>query len=197
MQATAPIKAAKTDYPILDSLRERYSPRVFAPKNIDERTLHILMEAVRWSASSSNEQPWRFMYAYKDTPAWQKMFPLLSESNRKWVGNAPLLVLAAYKEQFDNGKENFHALHDLGLALGNMTAQAQSMGIAVHHMAGVDWKKSHEVFGVPKGYHVATAIAIGYYGGDPAILSEDMKKTELAPRKRKPQDEFLFEGKWK
>lgn len=196
MQAAASIKTAKTDYPILDSLRERYSPRVFADKKIDERTLHILMEAVRWAASSSNAQPWRFMYAFKGTPAWKQFFELLSDNNKTWVVNAPLLLLAAYKEQFDNGKENFHALHDLGLALGNMTAQAQSMGIAVHHMAGVDWKKAHEVLGVPKGYHVATAIAIGYYGGDPSVLPEDKKKTELSPRSRKPQSEFLFEGKW-
>lgn len=189
-------KAAHTDYPILDILKERYSPRVFADRTIDERTFHALMEAVRWAASSSNEQPWRFIYAFKGSTAYQKIFNLLSDFNKKWAKNAPLLILTAYKEKFDNGKENFHALHDLGLSLGNMTAQAQSMGIALHHMAGVDWRKAQEVFNVPEGYHITTAIAVGYYGGDPNQLPEDLAKRETAPRKRMPQQDFLFEGSW-
>jgi hypothetical protein len=38
-------------------------------------------------------------------------------------------------------------------------------------------------------------IAIGY-AGDPAALSEEMRKRELAPRQRKPLESFVFTGQW-
>lgn len=189
-------KIAETHYDVHPLIEKRWSPRVFSDKKVSRQDLQQLLEAVRWSASSRNEQPWRFIYTFRGTRAYEQVMSCLSEFNQKWVGNAPLLILAAYKEKFDSGKDNFHALHDLGLGLGNMTFQAQSMGIALHHMAGVDWKKAHEVFEVPQGYHVATAIAVGYYGGNPDDLSESLRKSEIAERSRIPQEAFSAEGEW-
>ena len=106
-------------------------------------------------------------------------------------------MLCGYKKTVDKVKENFHALHDLGLSLGNMTVQAQSMDIALHHMAGVDWQKAHTIFKVPEDFHIATALAIGYYDGNVADLPEDLQKIELAERERKPQSAFVFKDSWK
>lgn len=189
-------KPAKTDHDIHPLIRQRWSPRMFGDGMIEPSVVDRLFEAVRWAASSSNAQPWRFIYAYRGSEAYDKIFHCLSDSNQKWVRNAPFLMLTAIQEKFDSGKENYHALHDLGLAMGNFTLQAQSMQIAVHQMAGVDWKKAHEVFGVPEGFHVATAVAVGYYGGDEDQLPEALKKRETAGRQRKKQSEFIAFGKW-
>lgn len=190
-------KMADNDYEIYALLKQRYSPRIFDDKELDENDVKRLFEAVRWAASASNIQPWRFIYAHKGTEAYDKIFGCLAEFNQGWADNAPFLMLTAYYEKKDNGEENFHALHDLGLCLGNMSVQAQYMGIALHHMAGVDWKKAHEVFEVPDGYHVTTCVAAGYYGGDIDNLSEDLQKQETAKRKRMPQEEFAFKDEWK
>lgn len=189
-------KTANVNYEVHPLIEQRWSPRIFSDEKIAEKELRHLLEAVRWSASSRNEQPWRLIYAFRGTKAYEKIFNCLSEFNQKWAGNAPVLMLAAYKEKFDMGKENFHALHDLGLALGNMSIQAQSIDIALHHMAGVNWKLAHEKFSVPSGYHVATAIAIGYYGGDVGDLPESLQESETAVRKRMDQTAFSAEGKW-
>ena len=106
-------------------------------------------------------------------------------------------MLAAYKEETKDGKENFHALHDLGLSLGLMTVQAQYLGIAVHHMAGVDWQQAQKEFGVPEGFHISTAIALGYYGGFLEDLPEEFQKLETAKRERMPIKDFAFKEKWK
>ncbi|MCB9299917.1 MAG: nitroreductase family protein [Lewinellaceae bacterium] len=190
------LKSADTSYPILTLLANRWSPRMFADKAVMRRELMALLEAARWAASSSNEQPWRFVYAFRGSHAYEKIFSCLSKFNQKWVRNAPILMITAIKEQFNSGKANYHALHDLGLAAGNMAVQAQSMGIALHHMAGVDWKKAQELLGVPDGFHVATAIAVGYYGGDPSALPDDLEETELTKRDRKPLEEIAIEGAW-
>ena len=190
-------KMAQNDHEIYALLKQRYSPRTFSEKEVSEKDMHRLFEAVRWAPSSNNWQPWRFIYAQKGTDAYQKINECLSEFNQSWATNAPVLILTAYKENNPDGKENFHALHDLGLSLGNMAVQAEYMGIALHHMAGVDWKKAHEVFEVPDGYHVTTALAVGYYGGDLDALPKDLREQETKKRERKPQKEFVFKEEWK
>ncbi len=190
-------KIADNEYEIYALLKQRYSPRIFDDKEITTQDLNRLFEAVRWSASASNLQPWRFIYARKGSDSYDKIVGCLSGFNQKWAAEAPILMLTAYYEKKKNGDENFHALHDLGLSLGNMTVQAQYMGIALHHMAGVDWKKAKEVFEIPDGYHVSTAIALGYYGGNLDSLPEDLQKKETAERERKSQNDFAFADVWK
>nr|WP_321413493.1 nitroreductase family protein [uncultured Allomuricauda sp.] len=190
-------KIADTDHEIFALLKQRYSPRTFKEKKINESQLNQLFEAARWSASSNNMQPWRFIYAEKGTEAFDKMVDCLSDFNKKWAPKAPILMLAAYKEKTDDGKDNFHALHDLGLSLGNMSLQAQYLDIALHHMAGVDLKKAQRDFSVPDGYHISSAIAVGYYGGELDDLPEDLQESEQAERERLPQEEFVFKNGWK
>jgi nitroreductase len=189
-------KNAKTAYEVHDLIKSRWSPRMFSGDHISDEEIFSLFEAARWAPSSSNIQPWRFMFMRRGTDAYQKAFDCLAEFNQRWVKNAPVLIITAYREKMDNGMENFHALHDLGLAMGNFSLQAQSMGIAVHQMAGINWKKAQEVFEVEEGYHITTAVAIGYYGGDTEQLDDELKEMEKSPRKRKPQSTFVAEGKW-
>lgn len=190
-------KIAKNDHEIYALIKQRYSPRVFSDKELSEQDMNRLFESVRWSASCYNWQPWRFIYAHKGTETYNKIAECLSEFNQGWATNAPVLMLSAYKENKPDGEQNFHALHDLGLSLGNMSVQAEYMSIGLHHMAGVDWKKAHELFNVPKGYHITTAIAAGYYGGDLESLPEDLKEQETAARKRMPIADFAFKDGWK
>jgi nitroreductase len=187
---------ADSEYEIFALIKQRYSPRIFRDKKLSKQNIKQLFEAVRWAASSSNQQPWRFLYAEKDTEAYEKILDCLSEDNKVWGINAPLLMLTAYKEKTDQGTDNFHALHDLGLSLGGMTVQAQYMGIAMHHMAGLDWKKAQKRFNIPEGFHVTTAIAIGHYGGELKDLPYELQERELAARERIPQSEFAFKGTW-
>ena len=187
---------ADTDYEIFALLKQRYSPRTFRDEKIKKSQLNQLFEAARWSASSNNLQPWRFIYAEKGSEAFDKIVNCLSDFNKKWAPEAPLLMLAIYKEKTDDGKENFHALHDLGLCLGNMSVQAQYLDIALHHMAGVDWKKAQKEFNVPDGYHISSAIAVGYYGGELDKLPKKLQESELADRQRVPQEDFAFKEVW-
>lgn len=187
---------ADCDHEIFALIKQRYSPRTFKQLDLKEGHVKQLFEAARWSASCFNWQPWRFIYAHKNTEAYDKIVSCLSDFNKEWAINAPVLMLTAYKEKTDEGEDNFHALHDLGLALGGMTTQAQYLGIAMHHMAGLDWKKAQKIFEVPQGFHITTCIAMGYYGGDIEELSTELQLQELKERERMPQEEFAFKEKW-
>ncbi|MBB6680457.1 nitroreductase family protein [Aequorivita sp. 609] len=189
-------KTTPTDYPILESIKNRWSPRVFSNKPITKQQVKILLEAGRWAPSASNIQPWRVIWGLKGTEMYDRIFNCLDEFNSSWAGNSQLLWINAYKKTMNNRDvDNFHALHDLGLFMGNVIQQANSMEIAVHQMAGVDFKKAQQEFGFADDYHVTTAIAFGYFGGNPEDLPEDLRKQELKEkRERMSQDKFAFNG---
>jgi|GEM_PF-3566871 len=62
-------RAAKTDYPILELFIERHSPYAFDPaRSVDAETVHALFEAARWTMSSYNAQPWRYIVGIRGAP---------------------------------------------------------------------------------------------------------------------------------
>lgn len=192
-------KKTQVSYPILESIKNRWSPRTFAQTPILEEDVKILLEAGRWAASCNNVQPWRVIWGIKGTEMYNRIFNCLDDFNKQWCGNSQMLWINAFKKTMGkDNKDNFHALHDLGLFMGNVITQANSMGIAVHQMAGVQFKKAHREFQFTDDYHVATAVAFGYYGGDASVLPEDLKESELKiNRERNPQEDFAFNGNFK
>jgi nitroreductase len=94
-----------------------------------------------------------------------------------------------------NNEPNSAAIHDLGLAAGNLVLEATTRGLSVHQMAGILPDRARELYSVPEGYEPKTAIAIGY-AGEPIELPEKLRARDSARRPRKPLKEFMFGGKW-
>lgn len=199
MKENSTAKPASNKYPIIELIKNRWSPRVFSDKEISEETLHSLLEAGRWAPSSNNLQPWKIIYGFKDSDTYDRIYNCLADFNKLWANNSQVLIAGIFKKTMeDDEKENFHALHDLGSFMTNLSLQAQSMDIAVHQMAGIDFKKAAKEFNVPDNHHVATAVAVGYYGGEVSDLPEDLQKPENdINRKRKEISEFTFNGNLK
>ena len=83
-----------------DLIRRRWSPRAYADKEVPPAELKRLFEAARWAASSSNEQPWRFLVGRRGDETYQKIFNALVEFNQSWAKSAPVLVLSVAKKTF-------------------------------------------------------------------------------------------------
>ncbi len=190
-------KPADTTYPIEALLKQRWSPRAFAARPVEPEKLLSLWEAARWAASTANQQPWYFIVASKENAAEHaRLLSCLRENNQQWASHAPVLMVSVAKLTFDaNGQPNRHAFHDVGLAVANLILQATALGLAVHQMAGFDPDRVRELYGVPEGFEPVAGIVLGY-PGDPAILPEDLRQRELAPRTRKPLETFVFERSW-
>ena len=188
-------KLADTHYPILDDLKKRWSPYSFSDRPVEPQKLRCLFEAARWAASSFNEQPWRFIVAtQEDSAAFGKALACLVEANQAWAKHAPVLMLCLTKQTFTrNDSPNRVAEHDLGLAMGNFSLQAVSMGLQVHQMAGIDPEKVMHAYDVPKGFTPLTAAAIGY-AGDHADLDPEIKQRDQGQRTRAAFDDFVFSG---
>jgi nitroreductase len=190
-------KVASTQYPVIDLIKNRWSPRAFSSNPIEEDKIMSLLEAARWAPSCFNEQPWNFILFKKENrEEFNKIIDALSPRNQLWAKTAPLIMLSVAKIDFEqSGKLNRHALHDVGAAVTNLTFQATSLGLYVHQMAGFDSEKAKNLFNIPDSYEPVSAIAVGYYGNI-EDLPEEFKKAESANRSRKPISDFVFNAKW-
>lgn len=190
-------KPATTKYELTELIRDRWSPLAFDSRPVEPEKLGSLLEAARWAASSYNEQPWAFCVATQDdAEAFATLQDCIAEGNQPWTAKAPVLLLSVAKKQFErNGKPNRHAEHDVGLANGNITLQAMSLGLYCHMMAGFESQKARVKLGIPEGWEPLTMMAIGYMG-DPNALPDDYRDRDLADRSRKPLADFVFTGKW-
>jgi nitroreductase len=190
-------KIADTLPGVHDLIRRRWSPRAFSSREISHDDLKILLDAARWAASSSNEQPWRFLVGRKsDEKAHSQMLNVLVPANQGWAKNAPVLILMAAKKTFSqNNATNRYAMHDTGAALAHLFLQATALGLHAHGMAGLDPDKARTAFGIPDDYEVAAAVALGYLGALEE-LPEGLQARELAARTRKPLSEIAFGSHW-
>ena len=190
-------KETPLDYSIHPLIESRWSPRAFRSDVIDDRLIKQCLEAARWAASCSNEQPWHFIIASrKDEGLFQKALDCLEEGNRVWVQSAGALIFGVTRSFFyRHQKPNPYAAYDLGQAVANFTLQATHLGLQSHQMAGFFGDQCRAAFNIPEEYHPKVAIALGY-PGHLDQLSDKLRQREESPRTRFSQDEFSYWGSW-
>ena len=188
-------KPAQTGTPVHDLIRERWSPRAFADRPVDQAVLRSVFEAARWAASCFNDQPWSFIVATREEPTeFDRLLGCLLPGNQAWARAAPVLMISVARLAFNhNGKPNRHAYHDVGQAAAQLTMQASNQGLVVHQMGGIDLGKIRQTYAVPDGHDPVAGLALGYQGPT-AALPEEIRERELAPRQRMPLAEMVFSG---
>jgi len=178
---------------VLPALLSRWSPRSFSEREIGAADLRRVFEAARWAASSSNEQPWRFIVGRRKSLTHQKIFETLVGFNKEWAGAAPVLILGVASAKFSrNGSPNGYALYDLGAAASYLTLQAAALGIRTHQMAGFDHDAARKTFDIPEDFLLGSVIAMGYQGEPAALQNDRLVAQETTPRSRKPLSEFVL-----
>jgi nitroreductase len=186
------LKHGPAESGVLDIILKRWSPRSYTDKPVSGADLTKIFTAAAWAASSSNEQPWRFLIGRSGDETYAKILDALVDFNKTWAKTAPVLLLSVGKKTFTkNGQPNAYNLHDTGAASANLSLEATALGLHTHGMAGLDREKARANFAIPEDFEVGAAWAVGYLG-DPEALPEPYKGMETAARTRKPLEEFVF-----
>ncbi|MFN8615249.1 MAG: nitroreductase family protein [Vampirovibrionales bacterium] len=188
-------------YALSPLLEQRWSPRAFYNTSLSFEQIGRLLEAMRWSPSCFNDQPWQVIVGSRDfSPAtYETLFNLLVPFNQTWCEPVPLLLLTVARERFShNQAPNPHAQHDVGLATSQLLLQATHMGLAGHCMAGFDIPASYGALNIPPtGEYTPMAItAIGYPAPASVLTDSDMREREQAPRQRHPLSDWAFGTHW-
>jgi nitroreductase len=186
----------KPTFKINQIILNRWSPRSMTGEELDEDTIMSLFEAARWAPSSFNNQPWRFIYAKRNTKYWDKLFVLLAEPNKVWAKDAALLVVVLSNKNFEyNGKFSITHQYDAGAAWGNLALEATTRGLVAHGMQGFDYEKTRENLEIPEDFDVMAMIAIGKRGPKENLPPNLQEKEN--PTDRKPLNEIVMEGSFR
>lgn len=193
MKTLAMQKSHHIEHPVLELIKNRKSVRAFTSTLIEHEKINSLFEATRWAPSSTNEQPWLYLYATKDqSELWDKMITPLNAGNMLWAKDAPLLILSLARRNFTRFPgANAHAMYDLGGANSFLSLQAVELGLQVRQMAGFSAEVARTTLNIPDDYEIGVYMAVGY-PGDPDSLPENLRLREAAPRERYLQHEFVM-----
>lgn len=187
-------KDANNIYPLHPLLKKRWSPRAFDSRAIEPWKLQSVFEAVRWSPSGGNQQPWRFIIGYKGDETYGNIFSTLEKYNKVWVENAPVMVLTIGKNMINNKDiPNPSYRYDVGQSVAHLSIQATELGLYVHQMGGFDPGMARSIFNIPEQFDPCTVFVMGYMG-ELSVLDDFNQKREVLPRERINFDEFIFSG---
>lgn len=188
------------DHDIDPMFLERWSPRAFTGEAMPQAQLLAIFEAARWAPSAFNGQPWRFVYAHKGTPDFDRLLSILIPYNQAWARSASVLIFVV-SDRFRRtpGQEpapvRSHSF-DSGAAWAYLALQATRSGWAAHGMLGFDQPKAYADLGIEEAdYQVEAAIAVGRQA-DKEVLEEPYRSREMQSP-RKPVTDFIFEGRFK
>lgn len=183
------------DHPVDALFVDRWSPRAFAPDTMQPEDVLTILEAARWAPSSSNRQPWRFVWALRGEAGFQAIAAALNQGNRVWAEKAAALVVVASKTTVTrDGAEVPNGAHafDTGTAWGHLALQAHLNGIASHAMGGFDAAALAPAVALPANHALHAVVALGRRGAA-ANLPEDQRGRE-APNGRVPLTEVARRG---
>ena len=180
------IKIANTQHEVIDLIKNRWSPRSFSAQDLTAATLETILEAGSWAPSANNTQPWRFIYALRGTPGFDKLLATLAAGNQPWARNAAALVATVgIRETPDTQQKNHYFMHDVGMATSFMLLQALNMDVYAHVMAGFNKQQFAETAGLGTNEEAVSIVALGYIDSAEK-LEEPYKTRELTARSRNP-----------
>jgi nitroreductase len=180
----------------LEIIRERWSPYAFSGNHIDEFRIKAMLEAAGKAPSCFNEQPWMFVYTTReDENIFNDYLGFMEESNQVWAKNGFAIIITLARTRFThNGKTNRFALYDTGMAVANLSLQAQAFDIYIHQMGGFSAEKVRKYFNLSEDVEPVTMMVAGYLGSGENLPPEILRKDEVR-RPRKYLNDIAFKDR--
>ncbi|XP_054153214.1 uncharacterized protein LOC128951932 [Oppia nitens] len=132
---------------------------------ISDAELGSVFEAAKWAPSAYNVQPWRFVYAKRNSSRFDEFLRLQDQRNNQWAGKSSALVIvfAANYYQY-KGRIQAQILNafETGMACMAMLLEASGRGLVAHPIHNYNQTKTRELLNVTeKSHQLLTFVAIG------------------------------------
>lgn len=169
---------------LADIIKDRRSIRKYEDKPVSDEAIARILEAVQWSPSWTNCQPWEVIIV-KDASVKEKLQAVMAPKNpaTKAIVNAPVLLVLCGKRNVSGYYDNKAStkfgdwfMFDLGIATQSICLTAQDLGLGTVIAGLFDHDAAKAVLNVPDGYDVAAMIPVGY----PAKSPSAPKRREIA-----------------
>jgi nitroreductase len=181
---------------VKQAIETRRAKRVIDPTPLPLADIMELVHAMSLAPSCNNNQPWRVVAVFDETPL-RELKAALSRGNA-WAQKAPVIFAICAKPDDDckltDRRDYF--LFGCGMAVGEMMLRATEMGYIAHPIAGYDPIVAKKALGIPDEYILITLVNIGRLGTDASLLSEKQLAIERDRPARFPLGQNFFRGKW-
>ena len=168
----------------LEQIRKVRQVRQYEPGTVSQEDLNQILEIARWTGSSRNTQPWRFV-VIEDKEQLSQLSQL--RPNITWVADGALAVALVFP-----GENDLHEAYDEGRVSERIMIAARLLGLG----AGTAWfsepekeAEARRIVGVPDDQVLRSIVVVGPYK-----TSKDPRPTGPKPG-RKPLDELVSYGK--
>jgi nitroreductase len=171
----------------LRPLRRVRQIREFTDEPITVKELAAIADAARWSGSSSNDQPWRFILI-RDVGTLRRLAEAGAPQTRS-LRTASAAIAIALPDEKDPALSR---AYDEGRAAERILIAASFLGLG----GGIAWIRTdardavREILGLPPDWLVRTIVALGH-------PSESARRPKSKPGEgRLPRRETVFEERW-
>lgn len=161
--------------------------RDFADRAVSPAELDAIADVARWSGSSGNTQPWRFVLVRQRDTIRRLAEAALPQTRALQTATAAIAIVLP-----DEAGRAVSYAYDEGRAAERILVAASMLGLG----AGITWilpearDRIHSILAIPEGRFVRTIVAIGH-------PSEAARAPKSAPgTARLPRGEVVFEESW-
>jgi nitroreductase len=148
---------AQSPSDVIELVRTVRQIRQYKPDPVPRDAIEKLLEVARWTGSSTNSQPWRFV-VIDDKEKIRAISQLRDRIN--WLADAPLAIAIVL-----DGKSEASEAYDEGRVTERLLIAARALGLG----GGVAWygEESHRaegkrILGIPAELTARQVVAIGY-----------------------------------
>lgn len=148
----------------------RQSVRKYSNKPVEKEKIQVLIEAVQYSPSACNSQPWKLIIVddpdLKDKLA-KATFNKPISFNRFAVEAPVIAVLVIEKPKLiakigGSIKNQEYPEYDIGIAASHFCLQAADLNLGTCMIGWFDEKKIKQLLQIPKRRKIALLITLGY-----------------------------------
>ena len=165
--------------------------RQFTDQPPTGQELAAIVDAARWSGSSRNTQPWRFIVV-RDRDVILRIHEAgMPQTRSLATALAAIAIVVPHGDAGPDGDAESYA-YDEGRAAERMLIAASFLGLG----AGIAWALPRiqpmigELLGIPEGWLVRTIVVVGH-------PTEEARAPKLgAGKARLPRSETVFEDRW-
>lgn len=142
---------------VITELRKVRQARRYRPDPVPEEAVAELLEVARWTGSSRNTQPWRFIVV-TDKEQLRGISQVRTPIN--WVADAPLAIAIVL-----DGESQISEAFDEGRVSERLLIAARLLGLG----GGTAWfgddaqqARAKEILGIPADLTARSVVVIGY-----------------------------------
>jgi len=161
---------AKRKMSILEIIKSRRSVRKFQRKEIPEKIIDKLIEALIWAPSAGNLQSRKFYFVFN-----QKIKEKLVEAalGQNFIAQAPLVIIGCTdKEKVDyygERGENLYSICDVSASIQNLILLASDLGLGSVWVGAFNENEVVKILNLPNNLRPIVLVPVGYPAEKPSV----------------------------